>query len=234
LDNAAGEIRVQANPHTVKAFDDDLDRLRALVCELGGRAETAVVDAVAALVKADAGRAEAVLAGQTAVEALAARIERETVQMIALRSPLADDLREVLAAFRIVALIARMADNAMNIARRAMQLGEFRAAEQTRTIAAMGDAVTTMVKAALDAYSGRDPAAAARVFAMDDEVDAFHAGLFASLVAHMTRHPETITASSHLLIVSQKLERIADHAASIAGIVHYAATGAAPSDEVET
>lgn len=218
---------MQAVPHTVKAFDDDLDRLRALVCELGGRAEAAVSDAVTALVRADAGRAEAVLAGQARVEALAAQIERETVQMIALRSPLADDLREVLAAFRIVALIARMADNASNIARRTLMLGEFRIADQLRTIAAMGEAVAAMVKAALDAYSGRDPAAAARVLAMDDEVDAFHAGLFGALVAHMTRHPETITAASHLLIVSQKLERVADHAAAIAGIVHYAATGEA-------
>ena len=158
---------MQAVPHTVKAFDDDLDRLRALVCELGGRAEAAVGDAVAALVSANSDRAGRVLAGQAPVEALVARIEREIVQMIALRSPLADDLREVLAAFRIVALIARMADNAVNIARRALSLGEFRA-EQMRTVAAMGEAVTAMVKAALDAYATRDPAAAARVMAMDD------------------------------------------------------------------
>lgn len=221
---------MQANPHTVKAFDDDLDRLRALVCELGGRAEAAVGEAVAALIKADGPRAEAVLAGQARVEALAARIEREAVQMIALRSPLADDLREVLAAFRIVALIARMADNGANVARRALLLGDFRAAAQIRTIAAMGEAVTGMVKAALDAYSVRDPAAALRVLAMDDAVDAFQAGLFASLVDQMTRHPETIIPASHLLIASQKLERVADHAAAVAGIVHYAATGAAPGE----
>jgi phosphate transport system protein len=223
---------VQANPHTVKAFDDDLDRLRALVCELGGRAETAVAEAVAALVKADGARAEAVLAGQARVEALAARIEREAVQMIALRSPLADDLREVLTAFRIVALIARMADNAANVARRVPLLGDFRAATQMRTIAAMGEAVAAMVKAALDAYSVRDPAAALQVLAMDDAVDAFQAGLFAALVEQMTRHPETITAASHLLIVAQKLERVADHAATVAGLVHYAATGALPGEEV--
>lgn len=221
---------MQANPHTVKAFDDDLDRLRALVCELGGRAEAAVAEAVAALVKADDARAEAVLAGQTRVDMLAAHIEREAVQMIALRSPLADDLREVLAAFRIVALIARMADNASNIARRALLLGDFRAAAQMRTIAAMGEAVTAMAKAALDAYSVSDPDAAQRVPAMDDAVDAFQTGLFASLVDQMTRHPETITAASHLLIVAQKLERIADHAAAIARIVHYAATGVPPGE----
>lgn len=213
---------MQANPHTVKAFDDDLDRLRALVCELGGRAEAAVGEAVAALSKSDGPRAEAVLASHAQVELLAAKIEREAVQMIALRSPLA--------AFRIVALIARMADNGANIARRALQLGDFRAATQLRTIAAMGEAVTAIVKAALDTYSVRDPAAALRVLAMDDAVDAFQAGLFTSLVEQMTRHPETITAASHLLIVSQKLERAADHAAAIAAIVHYAATGAMPGE----
>jgi phosphate transport system protein len=216
----------------VTAFDDDLDRLRALVCELGGRAEAAVSEAVASLAPADGPRAEAVLAGQVRTEALAARIEREAVQMIALRSPLADDLRDMLAAFRIVALIARMGDNAANVARRALLLGDFRAATQTRTVAAMGEAAAAMVKAALDAYSMRDPAAALRVLAMDDAVDAFQAGLFASLVEQMTRHPETITAGSHLLIVSQKLERIADHAAAVAGIVHYAATGTLPGEMV--
>jgi phosphate transport system protein len=67
---------------------------------------------------------------------------------------------------------------------------------------------------------------------MDDAVDAFQAGLFAALVEQMTRHPETITAASHLLIVAQKLERVADHAATVAGLVHYAATGALPGEEV--
>ena len=131
---------MQAVPHTLKAFDDDLDRLRALVCELGGRAEAAVADAVAALVQRRSPTGPDSARRPGPVDALVARIEREAVQMIALRSPLADDLREVLSAFKIVALIARMADNAANIARRALSSASS-AREQMRTIATMGEAV---------------------------------------------------------------------------------------------
>ena len=96
----------------------------------------------------------------------------------------------------------------------------------------MRDAVSAMLKSALDAFSTRDAAAAARVLEMDEAVDAFHAGIFRALVEQMTRHPETITAASHLLFVSQKLERIGDHAAAIADMVHFAATGAPPEREM--
>ncbi|MGE0179161.1 MAG: phosphate signaling complex protein PhoU [Sphingomonas sp.] len=219
---------MQTSPHTLKAFDDDLDRLRALVCELGGRVEAAIADAVQALVRIDPGRAEAVLANHSRVAALVSRIEREAVQMIALRAPLADDLREVLSAFKIVSLIARMGDCAANVARRALLFGGSRPIAEIRTIATLGEGVTAMIKAALDSYSVRDPVAAARVVDMDDQIDALHAGLFRALVDLMTRNPDTITAATHLLIVSQKLERAADHAAAIAAIVHYAATGDAP------
>lgn len=220
---------MEASPHTLKAFDDDLDRLRALVCELGGQVEQAIGDSVLAIVQADPDRAEAVLANHARIATLVSRIEREAVQLIALRAPLADDLREVLSAFKIVNLVARMGDCAANIARRSLLLADARSLAEVRTVAALGQAVATMAKAALDAYAVRDPAAAGRVVAMDDEVDALHAGLFRALVDHMTRHPEAITTGSHLIVVAQKLERAADHAASIARSVHYAATGAPPA-----
>jgi phosphate transport system protein len=220
---------MEANLHTLKAFDEDLDRLRASVCELGGRVEAAITDAVRALVDRDALRAEAVIADHHRVAALASRAEREGVQMIALRAPLADDLREVLSAFKIVGLIARMSDCAANVARRAALIGELRGSAEIRAVEALGQAVAVMVKGALDAYARRDPATAARIAVMDDEVDSLHASLFRGLVDHMTRYPETITGASHLLIAVQKLERAADHAASIAGIIHYAATGAPPA-----
>ena len=219
----------EASPHTLKAFDDDLDRLRALVCELGGRVESSIADCVQAIVRSDPDRAAKVLADQTPIVGLVSRIEREAVQLIALRAPLADDLRDVLSAFKIVNLIARMGDCATNIARRAMLLNGTREIREIRTVGALGDGVARMVKGALDSYAVRDAAAAARVIAMDDEIDALHAGLFRALVDHMARQPETITAATHLVIVGQKLERAADHAASIAAMVHYAATGAPPS-----
>lgn len=219
-------------PHTSTAFDDDLDQLRAMVCEMGGRVEAALADAVEALALGDVERAHRVVAGDAKVDELALDIERHAIHLIALRSPLADDLREVLSAFKIANLIARMGDCAKNIAHRAIVLGAVRPLDQVRSIAGMREAVSPMVKGALDAFSTRDAAAAARVLDMDDIVDTYHSGIFRALVDHMTACPESITAASHLLFVSQKLERIGDHAAAIAGMVHFAVTGrAAPGEE---
>ncbi len=222
----ASESSLGTSPHTLSIVDQDLDQLRAMVCEMGGRVETALDDAVGALVMGDQTRAAGVVAGDVKVDALAQRIERSAIELIALRTPLADDLREVLSAFKIANLIARMGDCAKNVAHRAMILGDLHAIDQLRSFARMNEAVSAMLKAALDAFSTRNAPAAARVRDMDEEVDAFHSGIFHALVEHMTRHPESITAASHLLYVSGKLERIGDHAAAIADMVHYAVTGA--------
>jgi len=232
LPPGSGEKQVTITPHTLTAFDDDLDQLRAMVCEMGGRVEAAVADAVAALALADADRAHRVVTGDARVDGLAADIERHAIHLIALRSPLADDLREVLSAFKIANLIARMGDCAKNIAHRAIILGAARPLDQVRAIAGMREAVSPMVKGALDAFSTRDAALAARVLEMDDIVDTYHSGIFRALVDHMAAYPDSITAASHLMFVSQKLERIGDHAAAIASMVHFALTGrTAPGDE---
>src|SRR6185436_11445093 len=118
-DHGRGERTLPAAPHTLSVFDDELEHLRALVCEMGGRVEEAIGEAVAALVHCDGPRARAVLDSDGRIDALAARIEKEAVHLIALRSPLADDLRDVLAAFKIAGIVARMGDCAVNIALRA-------------------------------------------------------------------------------------------------------------------
>lgn len=216
---------MKSAPHTLKVFDEDLERLRALVSELGGQVEAAVFDAVAALIQGDGGRARAVTGAVRKIDALAADVDRKAVELIALRSPLADDLREVLTALKIATLAARVGGCASNIARRTALLGTRRRLAQLTSIAGMAQPVLAMVKAALDAFAARDPDAAARLAEMDDTVDAYHACIFRSLIQEMTRDPRQITAASHLLIVSQKLERTADHAVSIAGQVHFAVTG---------
>ena len=216
---------MKSAPHTLKIFDEDLELLRALVSELGGCVESAIFDAVAALVQRDEGRARAVLDSHGKIVALAAEVDRRSVQLIALRCPLADDLREVLAALKIAGSIARMGEAARSIARRTELLGTGPRFDQLTSIAGMAQPVLAMVKAALDAFVARDSGAAPRLAEMDDTVDAYNACIFRSLIEEMMRDPRRITAATHLLIVSQKLERTADHAVSIAGQVHFAATG---------
>lgn len=221
---------MKAAPHTLSVFDDDLDRLRASVCEMGGRVEAAVADAVAALVQGDPDRARRVIADDFKVDALAAGIERTAVHLIALRSPLADDLRDVLAAFKIAGLIARMGDCAKNIAHRVETIGDARALAQLTSLGTMANEVGAMLKATLDAFARRDGAAAARVAAMDDAVDSWRASISRSLIDHMARDSRSIAAATDLLFAVQKLERIGDHAVGIAEMVGFAA-GAGPGEE---
>ena len=213
---------MRAAPHTLTVFDDDLDRLRASVCDMGGRVEAAVADAVAALVQDDPERAAGIVAADGKIDALAAEVERAAVHLIALRSPLADDLREVLAAFKIAGLIARMGDCAKNIAHRVEPIGDCRGIGQLSSLAAMGEEVAAMVKAALDAFARRDALAAARVEAMDDAVDRYRACIARGLIDLMAEDSRSITAATHLMFSAQKLERIGDHAVGIADIVRFA------------
>jgi phosphate transport system protein len=209
-------------PHTLSIFDDDLERLRAMVCEMGGRVEAAVDGAMAALLQHDDARALRVIEDDLKVDALAARVEQEAVHLVALRSPLADDLREVLAAFKISGLIARMGDCAKSVAYRSIEAGDCRGVDLAG-LAAMERAVSAMIKAALDAFTARDAVGAARVAAMDPAVDTYYASIFRGLIDCMTADNRTIVPATHLAVVAQKLERAGDHAVAVAETVRFAA-----------
>lgn len=220
-------------PHTLRVFDDDLDQLRAGVSEMGGRAEAAIGDAIAALLQGDEERARGVVEGDARIDALAVEIERDAIRTIALRNPLADDLREVLAALKIAGSIARMGDCARNIAHRVPVLRGCRRMDQLRIVPALQEKVAAMVAAALDGFVRRSAEAALGVLAADEEVDELYACMFRELVGHMTAAPQDIGAGTHLLFVAQKLERIGDHACAIAEIVHFAVTGNQPAPRPE-
>ena len=211
--------------HTVKAFDEDLTQLRGLVAEMGGRAEAAVSDAIAALVNRDLEGAARIVEEDKAIDTLDAEVERHVVRLIALRAPMADDLREVLAALKIAGLIERMGDYAKNIAKRVPLIAEGGTVEPIAILPPMGSAVSSMVHDALDAFAARDPDAAREVCIADRTVDDFYDSMFRALLTHMMENPQTITAATHLLFVAKNLERIGDHATNVAEMVYFAATG---------
>lgn len=211
--------------HTSKAFEDDLTELRALICEIGGRTEAAIRRAAEALVHHDEEAAMGVVGDDRHIDALRTEIERKAVELIALRNPLADDLRAVLAALRIAGILARMGDCAKNIARRVPELSRQFLLRQVQAVPRMERTVSAMVTGAIDAYVANDMGAALRVVAEDDAVDEYYGAIFRETVDHMTRNPQSITAGTHLLFAVQKLERIGDHAVSIARIVHFAVGG---------
>ena len=213
--------------HTVKAFDDDLGQLRALVSEMGGRAETAITDALHALVRRDLDAAAHIVEDDKKIDAIEAELEKLVVRVIALRAPMADDLREVIAALKIAAVIERIGDYAKNIAKRVPLIhaeGEERI-EAISILPAMGQLAADMVHDVLDAFSARDAEAAAAICERDNALDDFYDSIFRTLVTFMVENPRTISQVAHLLFVAKNLERIGDHATNVAEMVYFAATG---------
>ena len=220
--------------HTVKAFDSDIGKLRGMISQMGGLAEDAIAQAMQALQRADPALAAEVRAADKAIDAIEAEVERLAVQIIALRAPMAVDLREVVAALKIAAVVERIGDYAKNIAKRVPMIGAI-GGDETRiepisTIPAMARMAAEMVRNALDAFAARDAEAAVRVVHSDAALDDFYDSIFRTLVTYMVENPKTISQVAHLLFVAKNLERIGDHATNVAEMVYFAATGTQIAD----
>lgn len=211
--------------HTVKAFDEDLGELRAMVAEMGGLAEAAIDGAVQALTRRDLDAAARIVENDKKIDALEHEVERRVVRLIALRAPLADDLREVIAALKIAGVIERIGDYAKNIAKRVPLLQDMRGIEPLAILPAMARAASEMVHDTLNAFAARDAAAAQEISARDREVDDLYDSLFRALLTYMMENPTNIGASTHLLFIAKNIERIGDHATNAAEMIYYAAIG---------
>ena len=219
--------------HTVKAFDEDITRLRGLITEMGGLAETALEGALDALIRGDEVLAERIVADDRKLDALESEVDRLAVKIIALRAPMADDLREVIAALKIAGVVERIGDYAKNIAKRVGRIEGRTRFEPLTLLPAMADVAAEMVHDVLTAYAARDAALAREVIAQDKKVDAFYNSIFRNLVSHMVENPATISSAAQLLFVARNIERIGDHATNVAEMVYFAATGDYPLDEDE-
>ncbi|WP_028965631.1 phosphate signaling complex protein PhoU [Sphingomonas phyllosphaerae] len=211
--------------HTVKAFDQDIGQLRGLISQMGGLAESAIADAMIALQRGDATLAERIAADDKRIDAMEAEVERTAVRIIALRAPMADDLREVVAALKIASVIERIGDYAKNIARRVPRIESEHRIEPLSILPAMGRMAAAMVHDVLNAFAARDPEAALAVCQRDNALDDFYDSIFRTLVTFMVENPKTISECAQLLFVAKNLERIGDHATNVAEMVYFAATG---------
>ena len=217
--------------HTVKAFDEDITRLRGLIAEMGGLAEVAIHEALESLVRGDEELAASVVARDKKIDTLETEVDRLAVRIIALRAPMADDLREVIAALKIAGVVERIGDYSKNIAKRVGMIEGRDRFEPLTLLPAMGEIASEMVHDVLTAYAARDPDLAREVIATDAKVDAFYNSIFRNLVSHMVENPSTISSAAHLLFVARNIERIGDHATNVAEMVHFAATGTYPPEE---
>ena len=216
--------------HTVKAFDEDITRLRGLIAEMGGLAEVAIAESLDALVRGDEALAEQVVARDKRMDALEMEVDKLAVRIIALRAPMADDLREVIAALKIGGVLERIGDYSKNIAKRVGMIEGRARFEPLTLLPTMGELAGEMVHDVLTAYAARDPDLAREVLATDAKVDAFYNSIFRNLVSYMVENPSTISSAAQLLFVARNIERIGDHATNVAEMVHFAATGLYPPE----
>ena len=218
------------NTHTVKAFDNDIGELRGLISQMGGLAEDAIDKAMQALQRNDIALAEQVRAADKQIDMIEAEVERLAVRIIALRAPMAVDLREVVAALKIAGVVERIGDYAKNIAKRVPMIDGEHRIEPISILPAMGRMASEMVHDVLDAFAKRDSAEAVRVVESDAALDDFYDSIFRTLVTYMVENPKTISQVAHLLFVAKNLERIGDHATNVAEMVYFAATGTQMAD----
>jgi phosphate transport system protein len=215
----------QTHGHTLKAFDQDMAELRELITDMGSFAQAAIDEAMRCLVERDADAARELVEADVQLDELEAEAERRVVELIALRAPMADDLRDAIAALKIAGVVERIGDYAKNIARRVRRLPDKREIEPLSLLPEMAKIASGMVHDVLAAFIARDSEGARAVCVRDDALDDFYESTFRTLLTYMMENPQNIGPSTTLLFVAKNLERIGDHATNIAEMVYFAATG---------
>jgi phosphate transport system protein len=210
---------------TVRSFDEELTRLRETLLRMGTLAERQFALSLQALVERDADLARKVCADDLEIDQLEHAVNEQVVRFLALRSPVADDLRLVVTALKIAGDLERIADNAANIAKRSLSVAESLPLPSIGAVRRIGTLVQRQLRDTLDAGIQRDAEKALAVWNSDLEVDETYSGLFRELLTYMMEDPHTIGPASHLLFVAKNIERIGDHATNISEMVYFVITG---------
>ena len=211
--------------HIIKSYDEELRRLDNAITQMGGLAETQLASAIEAVVKRDSRLAADVVEADTRVDQLEHEIEGMAVRLLALRQPMAVDLRQILSALKTASDLERIADYATNVAKRSIVLNQSPAVRPAYAIPRMGRLGQAMIKDVLDAYTERDADKALLVWARDEELDEMYTSLFRELLTYMIEDPRNITACTHLLFMAKNIERIGDHATNIAETLYFMVHG---------
>ena len=217
-----------SDAHIVKAYTEEIAQLTGLVSEMGGYAQSAVADAVDALRKRDGELAAQVIEGDKRLDAMEAQVSSLVIRILALRQPMAVDLRTVIASLKISSDLERVGDYAKNIAKRSLILNESPATGPINSIHNLSRMVQVMLNEVLDAYAKGDAEISERLRERDEAVDAAHTGIFRELITYMMEDQRTITACTHLAFIAKNLERIGDHSTNIGENVAFQVAGERP------
>ncbi|MGO9379270.1 MAG: phosphate signaling complex protein PhoU [Dissulfurispiraceae bacterium] len=206
-------------------FDEELAHLNGVVLQMGSLVEKAIKNSVQAVVERDDDLARSVIEGDHLVNTLDIEIDEESIRLIALRQPMAGDLRLITTAMKITTDLERMGDLAVNIAQRAIELNKEPVLKAYVDIPRMREIAQGMTRDALDAFVSRDMKLAKDVIMRDDEIDDLKHKIMSELLFLMTENSSIICRAMRITFVAQYLERIADHATNIAEMVLYLIEG---------
>jgi phosphate transport system protein len=215
----------EAPEHLVKSYDQELKRLRNMMTQMGGIVENQVALAAEAIMHRDAAAATRAVEEDPKVDALEREVETFVIRLLALRQPLAGDLRQIVAALKITGDLERIGDYAANVAKRSIVLAEFSLPYSLAGLAHMARLVQAQLKLIIDALGDNDTDKATEVWRSDQVVDDIYNAIFRELITYMMEDPRNITPCTHLLFIAKNLERIGDHATNVAENLYYAVTG---------
>lgn len=207
--------------HIIKSYDQELQHLDNTIATMGGMAESQLSAAIEAVAKRDSDLASEVIEGDVKVDELEHEVESLVVRLLALRQPMARDLRQIVAALKTATDLERICDYAANVAKRAIVLNQSAPVKPVYALPRMGALCQTMVKDILDAYVARDAEKALSVWLRDEELDEMYTSLFRELLTYMIEDARNITSCTHLLFMAKNLERIGDHTTNIAETLYF-------------
>ena len=211
--------------HTVRSFDEQLKLLKHMIVQMGGLAEEELENAITALTRRDTALAESTVGSDKRLDGLEQEVANLAIRILALRQPMASDLREIVSALKISSDLERMGDYAKNVAKRAIALNQLPPVKPAGSIPRMARLVQGIIKDTLDSYVERDAERAVDAWRRDEEVDEMYTSVFREILTYMMEDPRNITPCTHLLFIAKNIERIGDHATNIAEIVHYLVLG---------
>jgi len=211
--------------HTVKSYDEELKKLQQDIASMGRLAESELQNAMQALIRRNPDLGSQVVLDDARVDELEQLAGAQVVRLLALRQPMASDLREIVAALKISSDLERIGDYSANIGKRVVALSQVPPFRLPATLPRMGWLAQQNIRETLAAYAERDADKAYRAWQADEELDETYSSLFRELLTHMMEDPRNIGACTHLLFIAKNIERIGDHATNIAETVYFMVVG---------
>ena len=215
----------QTGEHIVKSYDLELQQLNNDLIKMGGLAETQIARAVESVVQRDPDLATRVVIDDDLIDDMNHEINIQTTRLMALRQPMAQDLRLIVAALKISSDLERIGDYAANIAKRANWLVSTAPVPPVHSIPRMSRLAQQMVKEVLDAYIARDVDQAIDVWHADETLDDAYTSIFREALTYMMEDPRRISACTHLLFIAKNIERIGDHVTNVAETIYFLVHG---------